>query len=139
MPLPAFDAKDVRGAAISSKDFAGRVVVLDFWATWCGPCIGELPNVIELSKKFAGPDFALVGVSLDEDGLALADFLEKRGMSWTQICDLRGFDGALPRAFNVRGIPDTLVVGRDGRIVARGLRGDDLTRAVEKALSAPAK
>jgi len=60
-------------------------------------------------------------------------------MAWPHICDLRGFDGALPRAFNVRGIPDTLVVGRDGRIVARGLRGDALAAAVEKALGAPAK
>jgi thiol-disulfide isomerase/thioredoxin len=139
MTLPAFEAKDLRGAAVASKDFAGRVLVLDFWATWCGPCIGEIPNVIALAKKFAGPDFALVGVSLDEDGLALADFLDEHGMTWPQICDLRGFDGDLPRAFNVRGIPDTLLVGKDGRIVARGLRGDQLAAAVEKAIGAPAK
>jgi thiol-disulfide isomerase/thioredoxin len=135
MAVPDFAAADLRGAPLSMKSLRGRVVVLDFWATWCGPCVGEVPHMIELHGRFKGDDFAIVGVSLDEDGLALADFLDERRMTWPQVCDLRGFDGALPTLFHVRGIPDTVLVDREGRIVARGLRGDDLARAVEKALA----
>ena len=92
--------------------------------------------MIELHRRFQGEGLALVGVSLDEDGLALADLLAERDMPWPEICDLGGFDGALPKLFHVRGIPDTVLVGRDGRILARGLRGEDLEKAVEKALAA---
>ena len=136
MSAPDVEAKDLRGAAVSLRALRGSVVVLDFWATWCGPCIGEVPHMIELHRRFQGEGLALVGVSLDEDGLALADFLAERDMPWPEICDLGGFDGALPKLFHVRGIPDTVLVGRDGRILARGLRGEDLEKAVEKALAA---
>lgn len=138
MTAPDLEAQDLRGNPVSLKALRGRVVLLDFWATWCGPCLGEVPNIVELNRRFQGPDFALVGVSLDGDGLALADFLEEKKMTWPQVCDLDEFDGALPKLFHVRGIPDTVLVGRDGRIVARGLRGDDLVHAVEKEL-APAR
>jgi hypothetical protein len=97
-----------------------------------------VPNMIKLHERFKDGDLAIIGVSLDEDGLALADFLAERPMPWPEICDLGGFDGALPKLFHVRGIPDTVLLDREGRIVARGLRGDDLAKAVEKAL-APAR
>ncbi len=136
MPAPGFEAKDIHGGAISLAALRGKVVLLDFWATWCGPCIGELPSLIALHERFEGPDFALVGISLDEDGIALVDFLEEEDMPWPQVCDLGGFEGEVPRLYNVRGIPHTVLVGPDGRILARDLRGDELAAAVEKALAA---
>jgi thiol-disulfide isomerase/thioredoxin len=138
MTAPDFAATDLRGAPVSLKSLRGRVVLLDFWATWCGPCIGEVPHMVELNGRFKGDDFALVGVSLDGDGLALADFLDERKMTWPEVCDLREFDGAVPTLYHVRGVPDTVLIDREGRIVARGLRGEDLVHAVEKAL-APAR
>ncbi len=109
--------------------------MLDFWATWCGPCIGELPNLKKLHEEFgAREDFALIGISLDGDGIALVDFLEKEGMTWPQICGLKGIDEKLVRLFNVNGIPDTFLLDREGKIVVRGFRGEDLIEEVRKSL-----
>lgn len=132
---PVFETKDIHGHPIRLADLRGKVVLLDFWATWCGPCLGELPHVKKLHADFSGrEDFVLIGVSLDGDGIALLDFLEAEGMSWPQVCGLAEFRDPLPRLYNVRGIPDTFVIDREGKIVVRGLRGEDLREAVRKAL-----
>jgi thiol-disulfide isomerase/thioredoxin len=134
-PAPEFAATDIHGRPVSLASLRGKVVVLDFWATWCGPCLGELPYVKKLHGAFgARDDFALIGISLDPDGLALVDFLEEEGMGWPQVCTLAEFDEPLARLFNVRGIPDTFLLDREGRIIERGLRGDRLLGAVSKAL-----
>lgn len=132
---PVFDAKDIRGNTVRLADLNGKVVLLDFWATWCGPCLGELPHVKRVHTDFANrDDFVLIGISLDADGIALLDSLEANGIDWPQVCGLAEFDDPVPRLYNVRGIPDTYLLDREGRIVARGLRGDELHDAVKKEL-----
>jgi peroxiredoxin len=132
---PDFEAKDIHGHRVRLADLRGKVVLLDFWATWCGPCLGELPHVKRVHSDFAGcEDFVLIGVSLDGDGIALVDFLREHEIPWPQICGLSEFDDPVPRLYNVRGIPDTFLIDREGKIVVRGLRGNDLREAVAKAL-----
>jgi peroxiredoxin len=133
---PAFEAEDIHGHRVRLEDLRGKVVLLDFWATWCGPCLGELPHVKKVHADFSGrEDFAMIGVSLDEDGIALLDLLEAERMTWPQVCGLAEFRDPLARLYNVRGIPDTYLIDREGKIVARGLRGEDLHEAVRSALA----
>jgi peroxiredoxin len=132
---PDFEADDIHGHRIRLADLRGKVVLLDFWATWCGPCLGELPHVKRLHADFAGrEDFVLIGVSLDGDGIALVDFLREQEIHWPQVCGLSDFDDPLARLYNVRGIPDAFLIDREGKIVVRGLRGEELHDAVRKAL-----
>ena len=114
---PAWELKDVEGNTIKSSDFKGKVVVLDFWATWCGPCRAEIPSFIALQDKYGKDGLVVVGVSLDEEGASVVKPFMKRNkinypivMADTRIADLFG---------GVEGIPTTFVIDRDGKIAAK--------------------
>jgi peroxiredoxin len=137
---PDFSAPDIRGQPCSLSSLRGKVVLLDFWATWCGPCLGEIPALKALFKQHAGEagqDLVMIGISLDEDGWELAEFLERERILWSQLCDLGGFDTSLARLYHVRGIPRAVLIDRQGQIAAKDLRGEKLADAVRKLLQAP--
>lgn len=139
-PAPQFVTEDIQGRAWALSALRGKVVLLDFWATWCGPCLGEIPTLKLIQKAHgdgSSDDFVMLGVSLDADGWALAEFLDREKILWPQICDLNAFDGALAKLYHVTGIPRTVLIDRKGRIVAKGVRGEELKDAVREALSAP--
>lgn len=138
-PAPEFGATDVRGRTWALSALRGKVVLLDYWATWCGPCLGELPTMKAIQEEHADgskDDFLMLGISLDADGWSLAEFLEREKLRWPQLCDLRAFDGALAKLYHVTGIPRTVLIDRKGRIVAKDLRGEELKKAVRQALDA---
>lgn len=114
-PSPAWELKDVDGKTVKSSDFAGKVVVLDFWATWCGPCRMEIPGFIELHKQYADKGLVVVGVSLDRDGAsAVKPFIEKSGINYHIVLA----DEAVVSAFGgIEGIPTTFIIDRKGQIV----------------------
>jgi thiol-disulfide isomerase/thioredoxin len=117
----------------------GHVVLVDFWATWCPPCRGEVPRLKKLYEQYHSKGFEIVGVSLDESRTALADFVKDKKMPWPQIvAEQPGESGwknpALDR-YTVRSIPYTLLVDREGRIVASGLVGEDLEDAIERVMA----
>jgi peroxiredoxin len=122
------------GETLSLSELKGKVVLLDFWATWCGPCVGELPNVQKTYGEFHDKGFDIVGISLDDDLDALDKFIKEKVMPWPQVADGKGWEAEIGRLYNVNGIPFTVLVGRDGLIKAMDLRGDDLYLVVEKAL-----
>lgn len=134
---PALDLERVDGpkGRFVLGDRKGKVVVLDFWATWCGPCIAEMPTLKEIEKAHGGdPRFELVGVSCDNAGAIAASYAEKQGLNWTQA--FAGPMGAgAAEVYGVWGIPCTFVIGSDGRILAKHLRGAQLKSAVAKALA----
>ena len=130
-----FAAKDLTGKAISLDQYKGKVVLLDFWATWCQPCMIEMPNIIATYKKYHAQGFEIIGVSLDEDRAALMSYLQQAKLPWRQIFDGKNFEGAMPKLFGVTGIPLGIVVGRDGKIVSLDARGPELEVAVRKALA----
>ncbi len=139
-PAPSFEARTLDGKTVRfPEDFKGRLVMLDFWATWCGPCVHELPGLAKVYEEFASHGFSVLGVSLDHDDDVgeLPMFLKSNRMSWPQVCDGTGWQGEITKLYGVRGIPSCwLIDGDTGRIVASGfdLRGGALRGTVEKAL-----
>jgi thiol-disulfide isomerase/thioredoxin len=142
---PAFQAATVEGKKIKfPDDYKGKVVLLDFWATWCGPCRAELPNVAATYQKYHSKGFEILGVSLDQpnEGPKLIKFTHDNNMPWPQIYDGRFWDAAVPVKYGVHAIPCPILVDGDtGVILAEGpgALGDDLSSAVEKGLAAKSK
>jgi thiol-disulfide isomerase/thioredoxin len=135
-PFPDFSERDLDGKPISVGALKGKVVMVDFWATWCGPCRGELPNVIATYKKHHAEGFEIIGVSLDEDRSALDKFLkETDGMTWPQFFDGKGWGNKLANKYLVHSIPFAVLVGPDGKIIGTRLRGEALEAAVTAALA----
>jgi len=140
-----FHAKSVDGKTINfPDDYKGRIVLLDFWATWCPPCRAELPNVVDVYNQYHDKGFDVVSVSLDQprQGPALMQFVKDNKMSWPQIYDGRYWEAAIAVQYGVHSIPfPVLVDGDTGAVIAfdTDARGDDLAKAVKRALAAKAK
>ena len=138
--MPAFEATDTAGKTLKFPgDYAGKVVLLDFWATWCGPCMHEMPNVVAAYGKLHEKGFEVQGISLDNEKTIgrMPDVMQKAGMTWRQVADGKGWKAEIADRFAIQSIPATFLVdGTTGKILGADLRGDDLAIAVEKALSA---
>jgi thiol-disulfide isomerase/thioredoxin len=118
------------GKPFNLDDYRGKVLLVDFWATWCPPCMKELPNLIETHKQFADSGFEVVGVALDNDHDELEKFLEDRKLPWVTLWsadkDQQMYDDPRAKQFGVDGIPRTFLVDRQGKVVAIGLHGKRL-------------
>lgn len=130
----AFEAADLAGKPLNLEQYKGKVVLLDFWATWCPPCREEMPNVVGAYNRYSDEGFDIVGVSLDADRSALYQYIEANGMRWRQVFDGKAWDSRVPGIFGVRSIPFSLLIGRDGKITAMNPRGEALKPAIEAAL-----
>ena len=125
-------AKDLDGKSVTVGDFKGKLLLIDFWATWCPPCRAEMPNVIAAYKKFHDKGFEIVGITLDHpgDGQKVKDFIKDKGMPWRQVYYEEGHN-AVAEAYGVDSIPHTVLVGKDGKVIRVGLRGEDLQKRLE--------
>lgn len=129
-----FSDTDTAGAAFSLADYKGKIVLIDFWATWCGPCVKELPNVIDAYKKYHDKGFEIVGISLDDDRAALDAFTKEHATTWKQFFDGQGWKNKLARQYGINSIPATFLLDGEGRIVAKNLRGDALDKKLAELL-----
>jgi thiol-disulfide isomerase/thioredoxin len=132
---PSFEVRTVDGEPLRLADFRGKFVLLDFWATWCGPCVGETPFLKATYKSFGANDrFAMISLSLDADPGAPKDFARKNDIKWTQGFLGKWSDSKVTPLYGVEGIPSIFLLSPDGKIIARELRGEAIADAVGKAL-----
>lgn len=131
--LTVLSGKTLDGESIEWKDFKGKVVLIDFWASWCGPCVAEIPNVRRAYNKYRDRGFEVIGVNSDRDPEELRAFLKKVHVPWKSIIHEHAQDAhPLEYYYGIRGIPFTILVDRDGTVVATGLRGEDLHRQLAR-------
>ena len=123
-----FTQADTTGTPVSLSSFRGKYVLIDFWASWCGPCRNENPNVVENFNKFSKKNFTVLGVSLDRPGQKdkWLDAIHADNLTWTHVSDLQFWNNTVAKMYHVTGIPQNFLVDPQGKIVAKNLRGPDL-------------
>ncbi|MFM7682367.1 MAG: redoxin family protein [Bacteroidota bacterium] len=130
---PEIAMKNPEGKELKLSDLRGKVVLIDFWASWCGPCRQENPNVVRLYKKYQNKGFTVFSVSLDEDINAWKSAIQKDGLIWpNHVSDLKGWDTPLIRAYGFDAIPFTVLVNKEGKIIGTDLRGEQLEQKLEE-------
>ncbi|MBK7409626.1 MAG: TlpA family protein disulfide reductase [Saprospirales bacterium] len=123
---PDFRQTTPEGNEFGLSDLRGKVVLVDFWASWCGPCRRENPNVVKLYNKYKEQGFTVLSVSLDTDKTRWINAIESDGLTWNHISDLKGWQNSVAQMYGVRSIPHTVLVDKEGKIIARNLRGETL-------------
>jgi peroxiredoxin len=127
---PVFTQNDVNDKPVSLTDFHGKYVLVDFWASWCGPCRGENPNVVKAYNQYKDKNFTVLGVSLDRPGKK-DDWLaaiKADGLEWTQVSDLKFWDNDVAKLYGIKSIPQNYLLDPTGKIIGKNLRGDDLNK-----------
>jgi peroxiredoxin len=132
--VPELVLPDVNGKNISLASFKGKYVLVDFWASWCGPCRNENPNVVKAFEQYKGKNFTILGVSLDKEKDAWKKAIKDDHLDWTQVSDLKYWNSKAVDTFKFGGIPFNILVDPDGKIIAQELRGDGLEEKLKEVL-----
>lgn len=132
---PGFQAPTLDGGTIKLEDFRGKFVLLDFWATWCGPCIAETPNLKDAFEAFGeGGKFAMIGLSLDDNAEAPRKYVGENALGWSQVFLGSFSETEVPSDYGVFAIPSIWLIGPDGKVVAKNLRGASIKQAIAEAM-----
>lgn len=135
-PAPEIIMDSPEGKEIKLSSLKGKVVLIDFWASWCGPCRKENPNVVKLYNKYKNKGFTIYSVSLDTDQAGWVNAIEQDGLVWpNHVSDLMGWKSFVVKLYGFSGIPHTVLVGKDGNIIDVGLRGDALEKKIAEILN----
>lgn len=138
LALP-FKVTSSAGEELSLDKFKGKVVLLDFWASWCGPCREDMPYVRSIWKKYNEENFVIIGINLDSNRNAFENYMKQEEITWPQYYDGRGWNNQISRLYGVSGIPHTVLIDQDGIIRAIGLRGGSLSSKIGELLKKPHK
>lgn len=125
---PVFTQVDVSGKPVSLSSYKGKIILIDFWASWCSPCRQEIPNIIKQYKQYKDKGFEILSVSLDNSRANWTKAIAQEGMAWPQLSDLKGNDNAVAKLYGVSAIPATFLVDREGKLISTGLRGEELNK-----------
>jgi peroxiredoxin len=131
---PDLNLPDVNGKSISLSSFKGKYLLVDFWASWCGPCRAENPNVVKAYSEFKDKNFAILGVSLDKDKDAWQQAVKEDGLAWAQVSDLKYWNSKAVEIFKFEGIPFNVLIDPQGKIIEQELRGPELENKLRKVL-----
>ena len=132
--LPDFTQADTTGKPFTLSSLRGKYVLIDFWASWCGPCRRENPNIVAAYNKYSKKNFTILGVSLDQAKPAWLDAINMDGLSWNHVSDLHGWSNAVAQQFQIVNIPQNILLGPDGKILGKNLRGASLERKLSRVL-----
>jgi tetratricopeptide (TPR) repeat protein len=136
---PTFVVKSHTGEDLALEKFKGKVVLLDFWASWCVPCRVDMPEVRKIWKQYGGDRFAIIGINLDSNRALFEAYMKEEGITWVQYYDGLGWGNKISRLYGVYAIPHTVVIDQEGVIKAIGLRGDGLAARIGELMAAPPK
>jgi peroxiredoxin len=131
---PDFTLPDTSGANVTLSSLRGKYVLIDFWASWCGPCMKEMPNVIKLYNDFHSKGLEIMGVSLDKSRSSWLNAIRTKNLSWIMVSDVKFWQSEVVPLYNVSAIPYTVLLDKEGKIIAKNLRGEDLYNKVERLL-----
>ena len=131
-----FEMQTPEGKTVKLSDYVGKgkTVLVDFWASWCGPCRREMPNLVEAYAKYKNKNFEIVGVSLDQNGDSWKEAIDKLNITWPQMSDLKYWNNEGAKLYAVSSIPHTVLIDGDGIILARGLHGEELQEKLAEVL-----
>ena len=133
-PVPDFTATDLDGNPISLQEYRGKVILLDFWAVWCGPCIAEMPNVKRVYESYKDAGFDIIGISLDTDKKRLRNYLKENDIAWRQVFSGKGWQSPVAQQYGIRAIPAPWLIARDGTLISQRARGRVLEQMVAEAV-----
>jgi len=133
--VPELTMRDPNGKEISISSFKGKYLLIDFWASWCGPCRMENPNVVKAYNEFKAKNFTILGVSLDKDKDSWKKAIAQDHLSWTQMSDLKYWSSQAVETFGFHGIPFNVLVDPSGKVIAESLRGEDLDAKLRQILN----
>ena len=128
---PNFTQNNIDGQPVSLSKYKGRYVLIDFWASWCGPCRKENPNLVAVYNQFKNKNFTIIGISLDEHRKDWLKAIEDDKLTWEQLSDLRGWANATAALYAVKAVPQNFLIDPEGNIIAQDLRGDELKKQLE--------
>ncbi|KLT67221.1 TlpA disulfide reductase family protein [Pedobacter sp. BMA] len=134
---PLFTQNNAVGKPVSLADYKGKVVLVEFWASWCSPCRAENPNLVKQYQTYKDKGFEIISVSLDNVKERWLEAIEKDGLAWTHVSDLKGWNNEVGRLYGVRAVPASFLLDAQGKIIGNGLRGEPLNKKLAEVFNQP--